>query len=256
MVNNVRKKPTENTNILLVGEVSGRCPKCDKLLMYSKGSTNNKKFEVAHIYPFSPTAVELNLLAGEERLSSDVDHIHNLIALCLDCHNEFDNPRTVEEYREMVALKRKIMDRSFQRGIADDYTIESEIISIISSLESIDGEFEELGLEPKRVDQKIDLTMSKLTKNRIKNNVSNYFLFVRQRFEALEKSSPETSILISAQVKAFYRKQAALLKSQQEIFKNIVGWIMVCSKSNSSEAAEIVASFFVQNCEVFDDISQ
>ncbi|WP_373557726.1 HNH endonuclease [Pseudomonas sp. URIL14HWK12:I7] len=67
--------------------------------MYSKSKTSNKQYEIAHIYPLNPTPPEALLLANEFRLSADVDHLDNLIALCLLCHNEFDNPRTVKEYR-------------------------------------------------------------------------------------------------------------------------------------------------------------
>ncbi|WP_172681131.1 ABC-three component system protein [Pseudomonas kilonensis] len=255
MATSTRKKPTENTNILLVGEVSSRCPKCGKGLMFTKGTTNSKKFEVAHIYPFSPTAAEKDLLKNEIRLNEDVDHIDNLIALCFDCHNEFDNPRTIAEYREMVQLKKSIIEKNNNKKLMDDFTIEAEIVNIIDALESIASESTELSLEPKRVDQKINKSMSPLTKNRIKSNVTNYYLFVRQRLAALEMSKPASSTLICAQVKTFYLKQSTLTNNQQTIYSNVVEWIMTRTRSQSREASEIIASFFVQNCEIFDDLS-
>lgn len=247
-----RKSFSENINIMLVGEVSGKCPKCRKPLMYEKAKTSNKRYELAHIYPLNPTPRELELLKDEFRLHENVDHPDNLIALCILCHTEFDNPRTVESYREMVALKQSIMERNRQSKLMDDYAIEKEISSIIDALDHISDEDVELSLEPKKLSSKIDHTMSRLTTNRIKENVSNYFSFVHRKLQLVEAESPNSSIMLSLQIKTYYLLQKKETQSQQVIFRNIVDWIRHRSGSDSNEASEIIASFFIQNCEIFE----
>lgn len=253
---NPRKKFTPNINIQLVSEVSSACPKCGRPLMYSKSKTSNKQYEIAHIYPLNPTTSEALLLANEFRLSADVDHLDNLVALCLLCHNEFDNPRTTEEYREMVKLKQGIIEKNRQIKLMDDHQIETEISKIIDALE-IEAEAEaesdaDLNLDPKELDVKINETMSRLTTTRIKQNVSGYFSFVRKKLQLLEAESPNASTIISVQIKSFYLQQAKASSNQQVIFRNIVEWIRRRSNSNSSEASEIIASFYIQNCEIFE----
>lgn len=252
MPTKTRKGFSENINILLVGEVSAKCPKCRKPLMYEKANRSNKKYELAHIYPLNPKPNELELLKDEFRLHEDVDHPDNLIALCILCHTEFDNPRTVESYREMVALKQSIMERNRQSKLMDDYAIENEIAKIIDALEDISDEDVELSLEPKELSSKIDHTMSRLTTNRIKENVSNYFSFVRKKLQLVEAESPDSSTMLSLQIKTYYLLQKKETQNQQVIFRNIVDWIRHRSGSDSNEASEIIASFFIQNCEIFE----
>lgn len=247
-----RKQFSPNINILLVSEVSSACPKCGRPLMYSKSRTSNKQYEIAHIYPLNPSPAEELLLANEFRLSVDVDHVDNLIALCLLCHNEFDNPRTVEEYREMVRLKQGIIERNRQTKLMDEHQIEAEILKILEALEKEANGDADLSLDPKELDKKINETMSRLTATKIKKNVSGYYSFVKMKLQLLEAESPNASVIMSVQVKSFYLQQAKTSSDQQAIFKNIVEWIRRRSNSESTEASEIIASFYVQNCEVFE----
>ena len=90
------------------------------------------------------------------------------------------------------------------------------------------------------------------TKNKIKHNVSDYYQYVKAQFEELERESPNLSELVSLQVKAFYVQQKALALSQHLIFTNVVNWFAAKTKPKTIEAAEIVASYFVQSCEVFE----
>jgi hypothetical protein len=60
------------------------------------------------------------------------------------------------------------------------------------------------------------------------------------------------SQVISLQIKVYYLKQKQMEFDQQAIFDNIVKWICMKTNPRSSDAAEILASFFVQNCEIFE----
>ena len=64
--------------------------------------------------------------------------------------------------------------------------------------------------------------------------------------------NPDSAYLISTQIKSFYLKQKILESSQQKIFNNIVDWIHNKTHPETNDAAEIIASFFVQNCEIFE----
>nr|WP_277399219.1 HNH endonuclease signature motif containing protein [Escherichia coli] len=76
--------------------------------MVQNGKRKIKLYEVAHIYPFSPREEEKELLKDEQRLCDDVDSEDNLIALCRDCHKLFDNPRTIEGYRDNVRYQKAV----------------------------------------------------------------------------------------------------------------------------------------------------
>jgi hypothetical protein len=211
-----------------------------------------KLFEVAHIYPNSPRPYELDLLKNEKRLNKNVDHEDNLIALCRDCHKIFDNPRTIEGYREMVAIKIELQRLSKLKNGWFDSSIDEEINEVIESLVSFSGEaLEELSLDAIKVDQKSDNTLKVLVKLKIKNNVKYFYSKIKSKFSEMDKAVPYTSDTIYSQIKTYYVKLKKDGLDQTQIFSALTEWIKKSTSCNNTEVSEIIVSFFVQNCEVY-----
>ena len=252
-MSNPRKKYSDAQNVALLSQVSRVCPLCAEPLFYKKGGKSFKNYELAHIYPLNPTQEEELLLKHEERLSDDVNDEDNIIPLCEICHGKFDKPRTVEEYQNLLGLKKGLIERSGQEAIWKRYTIEDEIGQIIDAIYNdpeLDNEAE-IDFTPREVDEKLDSTISRPTKIKIKGNVREYFIFIRRKFTELDSVNPDLSEMISLQIKTYYMKQKKMGIGQQAIFENIVSWIYAKTKPKTNDAAEIMASFFIQNCEVF-----
>ncbi len=247
-----RKKPSENMGLVLFDEVSGVCPKCTKPLMKKNNNQFIKIFEIAHIYPNSPLPHEVELLKDEERLSEDIDHENNLIALCRDCHKIFDNPRTAEGYREMVAVKKELQRLSNLKKGWFDNVVDEEINKIVASLASFPGDaFEELSLEALMVDAKSDETLNGLVKLKIKNNIKYFYSDIKYKFSELDRAKPYTSDTIYSQVKTYYLKLKRQGLDQTQIFSALTDWLKNSTDSKNTEVSEIMVSFFVQNCEVY-----
>lgn len=248
-----RDNYSEAQQTALVSQVNRVCPLCAQSLFYRKGNRTYKNYELAHIYPLNPTKEEQELLKDEKRLAKDVNEENNIIPLCKDCHGKFDNPRTVEEYRMLYGMKENLIKRSAQEEIWKEYHIESEITKVIKALYASNNADarSEIEFDPKAVDEKLNQSITGLTKRKIKNNVSDYYLFIRDTFAELDQNDIDLSDTISAQVKTYYLKQKRMGLSQQEIYENIVSWLTAKTKPETSDATEIIASFFVQNCEVF-----
>lgn len=250
---NTRKKYNEAENVVLLSQVNRVCPLCDEPLFYKKGKQTYKNYEIAHIYPLNPTQEEIELLRNEARLSDDVNDERNAIALCEICHGKFDKPRTVHEYQKVLNIKEGLIKKSNQEFLWKQYKLEGEIsniIKIICESDNLEDECE-ITYDPQAVDKKLDSTINNLTKRKIKNNVTDYYVFIKKNLSELDKQNENKSESISLQIKLYYLKQCETSSNQQEIFENIARWITVKSKTNSYDAAEIVASFFVQNCEIF-----
>ena len=224
------------------------------LCFFCKQGRKLKRYDIAHIYPLNAKAEEVLELHNEERLSTELNAFENLIALCVLCHTELDKLRTADEYRDLVALKKALLQRTEQQDIQKQYHLREEIRHVINGLDSIvvPQAGVVLNYDPKKVDEKLDATMPFPTKNKIKHNVSDYYQYVQNRFEELERESTNLSELISLQVKAFYVQQKTMALSQQVIFTNIVNWFVAKTRPKTVEAAEIVASYFVQSCEIFE----
>lgn len=253
-----RKKFTPNTHILLHHEVDGVCPKCAKVLLYDKKGGKHKGYEIAHIYPLNATDAEKKLLSKEEKLSEDLNDNKNLLAMCLECHPKFDKPRTVEEYRWAVQKKKDLMAKSKSKSLWHTGQIETEVQEIIRQLkeQQLPDMAFDLSLIPLKIDEKTDSSLPAITKDKIKNYVKNYFHFIQNAMKNLERESPNTAELISNQIRIHYLALKKQGHTQQEIFTNIVDWVHTKTNQVSKDACEAFSSFFVQNCEVFDDNSQ
>jgi hypothetical protein len=249
-----RRTLTPAEEVALLSQVDGICPQCGEALFHKKKGKAYKSYEIAHIYPLNPTDAEAALLDGQERLSEDVNDVDNLIPLCLGCHGKFDKPRTLPEYLDLLQKKKDIIARAEQRRLEHEYELQGEIERVVDALdENVPLLAEaELVFHAKPVDEKFNETMPTQTRRKIHHNVGDYFVFVRRRFQNLDREKPGTADLISSQVKTFYLAQKRHGLTQQQIFSGIVGWIVSKTQPKTVEAAEIVASFFIQNCEVFE----
>jgi hypothetical protein len=253
-VTNARRKLTQAEEVLLLSAVGNRCPLCDSSLFYVKGSRTFRHFEIAHIYPLNPLTSERSLLAEEAKLNADPNHTDNLIPLCPSCHGKFDKPRTVDEYLKLFEVKKASLSETDRRALARRYEILDDIRVVVASLESPDfvGDAGNLVLDAKTLDQKLKDTMPATVRRKIRFCVSEYFYFVRQALQRMDTDSPGSSSLVLSQVRTFYLEQKRLGWTQHEIFTTVVCWIEARTKPKTVETAEILASFFIQNCEVFE----
>lgn len=251
---NKRKKLSDAQHTALTTQVDGVCPLDMEPLFYKKGKRSYKNYEIAHIYPLNPTPDEEILLNGEERLGDDVNHEDNLMPLCSLCHTKFDKPRTIDEYQMLVTIKKRAIERSGQRELWKEHHIEGDILKIVDAIYSeADKDMEtEITFTSMKVNEKLNGSISKPTRRKIKNNVRDYYTFVGEKLALLDKTGDCTSEIISSQIKAFYLVQKRNGVSQQAAFDNIVNWLNAKTKSETKDAAEIVTSFFIQNCEIFE----
>ena len=85
-----RKAPSEADLQLYLKEVSYVCPLCGKILRHKKQKKGNKLYEIAHIFPNSPTEEQYERLGTLPRLGTSSESFENKIALCKDCHDQQD----------------------------------------------------------------------------------------------------------------------------------------------------------------------
>ncbi|MDT0139091.1 ABC-three component system protein [Acidovorax sp. PRC11] len=252
---NARREYSEAETVALLSQVGGRCPLCDKPLFYKKGKRQFKAYELAHIYPLNPRPEELVVLANVPRLSTDVNDPDNLIPLCESSHAEFDKPRTEAEYLRLHNIKREALREERQRSLASQYPLENQISDVVALLHSASIESDlgvELALTAKSLDEKFDTTMPPPTKRKVRNAVGDYFRYIQAAFLELERNDPGCTELIFIQVKSFYVMQKREGLPQGHVFANLVAWIHARTQAQTLESAEAVASFFIQNCEVFE----
>lgn len=236
----------------LCNQVDQVCPLCGCPLFSIKRGRRFREFEIAHIYPLNPKPDEIVLLKDEPRLADDPNHDNNLIPLCMGCHSDFDNPKTLAGYRRLLEIKSNLIADDERRQTLHAFQIEQEIAMVINDISDSHANFGvELSYDAKAIDSKLNDTIAPLTKMRIKLDVQAFYPFIRERFADIERATPGKATLIATQVKAFYLKRRIEKVSQQQIYHDVVDWILAKSGSKSRQAAEAIAAFFVQNCEIF-----
>ncbi|MCW7648802.1 HNH endonuclease [Serratia bockelmannii] len=243
---------TENMNIALCNEVNGICPKCNKALLKKSGKSHVKVYEVAHIYPHSPRPSEINFLKNEKRLTTDVDDLGNLIALCKDCHKVFDNPRTVEGYREMCKIKTVSSQNAEIRRNLSTFHLTEEVKELIEKLASkINKAQANLDFDAKTIDKKLPDDDDFLLRFKVQGFVNYFYVDIKQLFQELDKDIPGTSELVYSEVKTHYLSLKRSGLDKEKAFDALVSWVHLTCQKKNKVASEVLISFFVQNCEVF-----
>ena len=253
-----RKSITENHDLLHLEEVEMHCALCAKLLLNKGDIRINKDYEIAHIYPCNPTLLDLMVLDGVKKNSENSEDFKNKIALCVDCHRDYDRNKTIEKYNNLLELKNEKYDTFTAKRNISSFTIEDDITSIITALYNISDEdilsIERLSHDALYINKKIE-TKYRLLRRKISDNVSQYFKFIQQEFKNLDSSKNRTFKLIEVQIKGCYLKCTESTEDKDVIFDIIVDWLYRKTKINKS-ACEIMISFFVQNCDIYDEITE
>lgn len=249
---------TKNMDHAYLLEVGGLCPLCGKNLLAAKGNRKSKLYQIAHIYPNSPLQDEIIELDGLERLGTNCEDFKNKIALCKDCHGYYDDHKTKDEYLELVELKKKLLNLANARVAASHQDIEDEIILVINALSTINPKtLKRMELENKalKVSEKIE-DSHKILRYKIETYICIYFNFIKETFRNLEASDQINFNIIASEIKTSFLKCESELSNKSDIFASLVNWLHSRVSSSSYEACEVIVSYFVQNCEVFHEITE
>ncbi len=132
MGNKLRRANVNDTvKMTLLCEVRGSCPLCNRNLIAKRNSKNVRVFDVAHIYPLNATEYEKKILRGEELLTNVIDSEENFIVLCKECHKIYDTQKTVEEYRQLVAINKiRLLSQAW-----DKQTLHKDIAMVANDID-------------------------------------------------------------------------------------------------------------------------
>lgn len=241
---------------MFLTEVDNACPICGKILKYSKQKKNNKLYEIAHIYPNSPTLEQFKTLNGLERLGCNCESNENKIALCKECHGTQDYHTTKEEYLSLLNKKKHLLQLKELKESTVTLGLEEELTIIIEKLSKLsEKEFEDIVMEPLPLSKKF-LPEDFLLKKKVSYNVTSYYTYIRDLFRNIEGKKHFTFETLSMQIRSCFIKMSQISQNKEDIFSNIAEWIQKKTDSESTTACEILVSFFVQNCEVFNEITE
>ncbi|MGN0605024.1 MAG: ABC-three component system protein [Oscillospiraceae bacterium] len=252
--NRIIGKSVDRDDIPLLAEVDFRCPICHKQLIEQIKNSTIKKYDIVQIFPDNRKDIDL----GTDR-PIKIDAPINLIALCRDHAEEYIIEPTKELYDKLTKLKRQTSTLHACRIDINDASLDDEIKSVLVGLANIpqNAKLEELPLEALRLDQKI-LPENSLLLNDEMTRVLRYYHYIENIFSSMERDGTGNFNLIASEISVAYQKLSKSSLSQEEIVNELADWIK--NKSGVGDknirACHIVVAYFIQNCEVFDEISK
>lgn len=252
------RRPLSKSEVQLhLIEVNNVCPLCGCVLQ-QKGQKKPgaQLFEIAHIFPNSPTKEQLAVLQDVELLGDNSESFENKIALCMKCHTQQDYHTSRDEYVKLVSIKKRLNLEFTLKEISDTLGLEKDIKIIIDKLVDVDmDEIEKLNYSAVYLTNKFTRD-DELLKNKVKQYIDNYYYFIKNEFQRLDEKSGFSFEALCCQVRAAFIKFEKEGSSKMQIFDGLVDWVYNKTKALNKIACEAIISFFVQNCEVFREISK
>lgn len=252
-----RKKPSDVEQRLLLREVGYHCPICGKdLQSRTQQKRNHKNYQIAHIYPNRPTIEQYALLHNLERLGKTSEDSDNLIALCLQCHSEQDYHTTKEDYEKLLSVKKGILERNALHDAISELSLEKELVLIVNEIcKPSFTEQIQLNMKPVKVVDKFE-EKEALLLSKISGYITQYYTFLRDLFKEHDGKNGFVFDTLCYEMKAAFVKMDTISKEKEFVFNQLVGFIQNKTGTQNQTACEVIASFFVQNCEVFNETSR
>jgi len=219
----------DSHSLVLLAGTGCKCQKCSRILGIKKEGNDVNYAKVV-------------------RLSETDD-----VVLCVDCEREMQSA-SEQDKLSLLSEKHDLENLMVAREATSRYTIEKQIEQVLRDVDlMVVTEETQLKIEPVKVENKI-------TEKRLKERI----LFdVRQLYEgvnnALDRLSGENELNVdkfAKSVKRMYEDASESLTSQSAIYNLLVETLFDKTGHKYREACEIIISYFVQRCEVFDEIAE
>lgn len=255
--NRLTMVPLEVNDVPLLAEAGYECPTCHAPLVEYIKTRAIKKYGIISLYPvnISDYKTEFDGITPPKSLEAK----ENRIALCHDHAEEYRVEPTREDYYRLKEIKDRMAANYILRSDVNEMALEDEIQDVLSGLVGVidDDALVELPMKALRIDQKITPD-NHLLINDETTRVLRYYNFINNMFASMERDGTGDFELIASEVNTVYKKLDNGNLSQEEIVNQLAEWIRVKSRLSIKyeRACHIVVAFFIQNCEVFREISK
>lgn len=245
-------------DVELLAEVDQRCPLCNTELIKKAKDKPIYRYTVTRIYPEYLDSTQKDEYDSIKIKPIDPDDIINKICLCDECSSSYIFSPSITIYDKLLRIKKQA---SFNHSISslNDNSLDNKIIEILNNLRLISPDNELIAssrMKPIKLVNKIKPDNFLLIKS-ISDDNDVYYTFIKDRLSQMDEIKSSFR-LIASQVHTTFLTLCNEGKTQDEIYQSIIEWIlkkMLLPKTYYA-AAHIVVSFFVQSCEVFDEITE
>jgi hypothetical protein len=242
-----------NSDMYLLMEAGGVCPLCRKSLIGEKDADDAVSlYRVVSVYPKNADQLGDAVVTPINLTARD-----NCAVLCLDHANAYETNTTRNDYLRLRAAKETLRRNYLAQDTTDRMFLEGQIAVVIRRIAAagVSDLTEELSMNALCIADKItNDNVPLITKT--KSYAVSYYNFIKAVFSGLEREGKLSFDDVAQDVQSCYKKLLSRNLTQGEIFTQITNWFKGKANSNDDLACEIIAAFFVQNCEVFHAITQ
>ncbi|MBC2724684.1 MAG: hypothetical protein HGJ97_18840 [Desulfosporosinus sp.] len=224
----------------LLVESKGLCPNdnCCRPLYISANGQTGMNYKITQIDPNLPP-----------------DSYKNLIALCPDCSKKYLLLKDNNQIHRLKKIKEHLINKAETIDILANTQVEEGVERVLRKISNTPAlEVIPLGYEPVRLYEKI-LPVNRTLLIKAKAYVTEYYPTVHGIFQQLSKERKLHFDSFCMQVKINYIYLRDNGRTQPEIFDALVEWL-ASNTNDRKDLCEIVISYFIQKCEVFDAITE
>ena len=183
------------------------------------------------------------------------ESMENMIALCPSCYSRYMAGRTAAQIQRLKQIKKDLVDDYEAKEVGASQRIEDGIRRVLEKIPKISPpEDVDLNYDPVELRQKIskDNLMLYL---KVKTNVNMYNSAVEEVFFELNEERILRFRPFCTQVKLMYLNFADKDWPQGKIFEKMVDWLQNATNEDRN-SCEVIISYFIRKCEVFDAITE
>jgi hypothetical protein len=160
----------------------------------------------------------------------------------------------VEEKIALISEKHDLETLVVAREATSRYTIEKQIEQVLREVDLMDvTDGTQLKIQPVKVEKKI---VEKRLKERVLFDVRRLYQGVNDALDRLAGENKLNVDKFAKSVKRMYEDANESQLSQSAIYNLLVETLFEKTGRKYREACEIIISYFVQRCEVFDEITK
>lgn len=238
--NSGQKDLEQKYGLSLLQECNSLCPlpECSKPLYVKKDEEKQPYFQIIQINPQKP-----------------YDRLYNLLAVCPKCAAKLNIQKTEHDILRLAEIKQRMQKNEEISELSAEEKIGQDITSLIEKITNAESaELSELNYSPIELKKKF-LPSEHQLEDEIKPRVVKYFNFINELLKQKVEKENFNETKFRKAVKHIYENLEAEEFEKTQIFEAISERFYNMSK-NSHIACQILASYFVQSCEIFREVEQ
>ena len=211
---------------------------CSKPLILSNGNSISNVYEVSLVDKIKKPTVD------------------NLIALCPQCFATYQMDNDKSLVKLLKARKKSLSNHMESVNLLSSSELEKGLTDVITSITKLkQKDLVTSTLDPKEIKDKIDPNKDLHLYLMVTQQVTTYYVKLQEILKNLDKRKVIDYEDLQLQMRSIYKKLKKANKSDMEIFDEITNKIHK-STMQTPLYCQIVVSYFIQKCEVFDAITK